>query len=167
MRPPFDGPFGPRGPPPGVLGPRPRDWGPRGPPPGFRGMPPFGPRGPPPRDWGPRGPPPGDWGPRGPPGPHDFHGPRGPDKFGPNFRPPHGEFGPPPDFRGPRPDMFMGPRPFGMRPMGPADNAQFANDDFGSPGFNMHHMQNGDHMTHPNQQQSKPKKKETKEEGKC
>lgn len=131
MRPPR-GPFGPRGPPPGFRPRLPGDWGPRGPPPGMfgpRGHPPFGPRGPPP-EWALRGPHP------------DFFRPRGP-MDGP-FRGPHGEFGPRgekfpgefSDFRGPRPDMFMGPRPFGMRPIGPADNGQFAEDDFGSADFN-------------------------------
>ncbi|XP_065666822.1 uncharacterized protein LOC100207239 isoform X4 [Hydra vulgaris] len=131
MRPrgPFDGPFGRRPMPP---------FGPRGPPLDWRlrGLPPFGHPGMlgdwrrgPLRDWGPRGPPPGEFGHRGPfrpRGPMDglFRGPL-PGEFGPRGLHMLGDFGPMGDFRGPRPDMYLGPGPFGIRALGSGESSQY------------------------------------------
>ena len=52
--------------------------------------------------------------------------------------------------------MYMGPRPFGLRPMGPADNGQFAEDDFGSPGFQ---GLNGQPALQKNKKKNRKKKK--------
>ena len=66
--------------------------------------------------------------------------------------PPGEDFGPrgmPPDFRGPRPDLMMGgPRPFGVRPMGP-ENGHFPPNQM-NPNF------------HPQLPEQKPKKKKKK-----